>query len=332
MVEAGRFVVVEVPDPAPGPGEVLVRTHAASICGSDLHKVFEGTYEDGFPAPAGFPGHEGVGRVVASRSGRFTAGDTVLTVPLPDVARCYAELQVVGEDFLVPLPADGDLDRLLMAQQLGTALYAFRRYWPGADPQPVTGGAVAILGAGSAGLFLLQLARRAGFSRIIVADLDCERLRAAATLGADVLVDVTAEPFAEAVATATGGVGADLVIEAAGPDECRAACVEAVRYCGRIGFFGLPEHPGLVPFPLATAFRRGATIELAGAAQVEPGLEAFRNSIDLVAGGGIDVGYLLEPRFALEDLQEAMEAARDHAGIKVSVDVLRDDCARPNGG
>ncbi len=326
MVEAGRFVVIEVPDPTPDLGEVLVRTHAASICGSDLHKVFEGTYEGGFPAPAGFPGHEGVGRVVASRSGRFAAGDRVLTVPLPDNARCYAELQVVGEDFLVPLPpSDGDLDRLLMAQQLGTTLYAFRRYWPVCDPRSADGLAVAILGAGSAGLFLLQLAQRAGFSCTIVADRDGERLRVAAALGADVLVDATVEPFPEAVAAATGGNGADLVIEAAGPDECRAACVEAVRYCGRIGFFGLPEHPGLVPFPLATAFRRGATIELAGAAQVEPSLQAFRDSIDLLADGAIDAGYLLQPRFPLEDFQDAMEAARDHAGVKVSVDVARDE-------
>lgn len=319
MVEPGRFVVIDAPDPVPGPGQVLVRTHAASICGSDLHKVFEGTYEGSFPAPAGFPGHEAVGTVVASRSERFAEGDTVLTVPIPGVGGCYADLQALGEDFLVPLPAGGDLDRLLMAQQLGTTLYAFRRYWP--EQRPAAGLAVAILGAGSAGLFLLQLAQRAGFSPTIVAERDAGRLQVAAELGADVLIDVTAEPFPDAVAAATDGEGAELVIEAAGPDECRTACVEAVRSHGRVGFFGLPERPGLAPFPLAAAFRKGATIEMAGAAQVEPELRAFRDSIRLIANGEIDVGHLLRPRFRLERLQEAMEAARDHVGVKVSVDL-----------
>ncbi|MGH8987560.1 MAG: zinc-binding dehydrogenase [Acidimicrobiales bacterium] len=319
MTGPGRFEVVDAPDPVPAPGEVLVRSHAASICGSDLHQVFEGTYEGAFPAPAGYPGHEGVGRVVASRSGRFTAGDAVLTVPLPRRGGCYAELQCVGEDFLVPLPEGGDLDRLLMAQQLGTAVYAFRRYWP--DGTPATGLTAAILGAGSAGLFLLQLARRAGFSRTMVADRDKERLEVAGGLGADVLVDMATQPFPEVVMAATGGVGADLVIEAAGPDRCRTACVEAVRQGGRLGFFGLPEHPGLVPFPLAAAFGKGATIEMVAGAQAEPGLRAFRDSIGLIASGAIDVDHLLEPRFPLERVQEAMEAARDHAGVKVTVTI-----------
>jgi L-iditol 2-dehydrogenase len=322
MVGPGRLALVDAPDPVLRPREVLVRTHAASICGSDLHRVFEGTYGGAFPAPVGYPGHEGVGTVVASASERFAPGDTVLTVPLPALGACYAQLQAVGEDFVVRLPEGGNLDRLLMGQQLGTALYAFRRYWPAA--LPATGLSVAILGAGSAGLFLLQLAKLAGFSRAVVADRDLRRLKVAADLGADVLVDVTSVPFAQAVADATGGEGSDLVIEAAGPDECRTACVEAVRDHGRIGFFGLPERPGLVPFPLAEAFRKAATVEMAGSAQLETGLRAFRDSIQLIATGEIDVAHLLEPRFPIEQIQDAMEAARDHAGVKVSVDVAPD--------
>lgn len=319
MVGPGRFAVVDAPDPSLEDKQVLVRTYAASVCGSDLHTVFEGTYTGDFPAPPGFPGHEGVGTVVASTSTRFAVGDAVLTVPLPDRGRCYAELQAVGEDFAVPLPAGGDLDRLLMAQQLGTTVYAFRRYWP--EGRPASGLTVAILGAGSAGLFLLQLARRAGFATAVVADRDAARLEVAGELGADVVVDTTTEPFADAVAAVTDGAGADLVIEAAGPDDCRTACVEAVRYEGRIGFFGLPEHAGLVPFPLATAFRKGVTIEMAAGAQREPGLRAFRDSVALISTGEIDVGYLLEPRLPLERIQDALDAARDHAGVKISVEL-----------
>ncbi len=319
MVERGRFDVIDAPDPVPGLAEVLVRTRAASICGSDLHNAFERTYTGSFPAPAGFPGHEGVGTVVESRSAAFAPGDTVLTVPLPANSACFAELQVVGDTYLAPLPDRGDLHRCLMAQQLGTTLYAFRRYWD--DETPANGLVVAILGAGSAGLFLLQLARRVGFHRAIVGDLDSKRLQLARKLGADVLVDVSAMSFPEGVAAATDGEGADLVIEAAGYDECRAACVEAVRAQGRLGFFGLYEHPGLVPFPFATAFRKGVTIVMAVGAQREPGLHAFRDAIQLVHSGSIAVDHLIERRFPLERFQDAIEAARDHAGIKVTIDM-----------
>lgn len=319
MVEPGRFLVVDVPDPRPGPGEVLVRTHAASICGSDLHNVFEAIYTGSYPAPVGFPGHEGVGTVITSRSSRVHVGDAVLTVPVPARSACFAELQSLGEDYVVPLPAGADLHRLLMAQQLGTTLYAYRRYW--GDERAAAGRSIAILGAGSAGLFFLQLARRAGFATTIVADQDARRLDPARELGADVVVDVTAEPFAAAVAAVTGGKGADLVIEAAGYDDCRAACVDAARPEGRLGFFGLHERPGLVPFPFETAFRKGVTIEMVVGAQREPGLRAFRDSVDLIANGEIAVDHLMAPRFGLERFQEAMEAARDHAGLKVTVDL-----------
>ncbi|MGH8980676.1 MAG: zinc-binding dehydrogenase, partial [Acidimicrobiales bacterium] len=237
----------------------------------------------------------------------------------PDRGGCFAELQVLGEDFVVPLPAGANLDRLVMAQQLGTAVFAFRRFWPA--PRRAAGHAVAILGAGSAGLFLLQLARRAGFAVAIVGDRDTTRLEIARDLGADTVVDTTTQPFEEAVAAVTGGTGADLVIEAAGPDTCRTACVEAVRPAGRLGFFGLPEHRGLVPFPLDAAFRKGVTIEMVAGAQREPGLRAFRIAVELIESAAIDVGHLLAPRFPLDRVQEAMDAARTHAGVKVSVDV-----------
>ena len=56
-----RLETVEVPVPEPGDDEVLVRAHRGSICGSDLHIIFDGFYRGEFPAAPGFPGHEGVG-------------------------------------------------------------------------------------------------------------------------------------------------------------------------------------------------------------------------------------------------------------------------------
>jgi threonine dehydrogenase-like Zn-dependent dehydrogenase len=317
MVEPGRFVVAQVPDPKPADGEVLVAMELASICGSDLHVVFEGAYPGPFPTPVGWPGHEGLGIVVESRSPSVPVGTHVLTVPMPGMGGCFAELLVLKDAFVVPIPA-GDGDRLVLAQQLGTAVFGFHRYWP--DDRDATGRNAAIIGAGSAGLFLLQLVRRAGFERVFVTDLDPRRLAVATALGADRVVDPASEDFVEVVIAGTDG-GADLVIEAAGPDACRAQAVEVAKKGGRLGCFGLPEHPGLVPFPFHNAFRRALTIEMAGNAQLEPSLTSFRESVALISSGAIDVAPMLGPRFALDEIGAALDAARDHLGVKISVDV-----------
>lgn len=319
LVAPGRMEVDQAPVPAPGPGEVLVRMRRASICGSDVHVVYDGFGPDALPAWPGYPGHEGVGEVIESLSAAFATGDRVLTVPVPAEARCFAEYQVLPERFLVPLPADGEPGRLLMAQQLGTTVFAFRRFWPEPEGAPVA----TLIGAGSAGLFFLQQLRSAGFERVVVADRERARLEVAAELGAAVSVRAPEESVVEATMDLTAGRGADLVVEAAGYDVCRAQAVAAVREGGRLGFFGFPERHGDAPFPVAAAFRKSVHIRFAGGAQREPGLVAFRDSVAAILSGEIEVGYCLAPSFSLERLPEAMEIARERGrgAVKLSIDL-----------
>lgn len=318
LVAPARVEVDDAPSPVPGDGEVLVRMRAASICGSDVHVVFDGFADpEQLPARPGFPGHEGVGQVLESRSVGFEPGDLVLTVPPPAVAGCFAELQAIAGWSLVGLPPGSDLPRLLMAQQLGTTVYAFRRFWP-------AGGAVTavVIGAGSAGLFFLQLLRLAGCPDVVVADLEPARLAVARSLGASLCVAAPEESVVEAVLDRTGD-GADLVIEAAGYDVCRAQAVEAVRPGGRLGFFGFPERPGQAPFPVAAAFRKGVTIEFSVGAQREPGLRSFRDALDLITSGRIQVGYCLGARVPLERAPEALQQARQRGrgAVKVTIEM-----------
>ena len=249
----------------------------------------------------------------------WSVGDLVLTVPMPGAGSCFSEYQAVGERFLVGLENDAIPHQIVMAQPLGTVVNGFRKYWPvGLSAEGCT---AAILGAGTAGLFSLQLAKLAGFSRVIVCDLESARLDAALKLGADIVVHAPTQSFVEAVRDHTDGQGAELVIEAAGFDTCRADSISATRYLGRTGFFGLPEHQGLVDFPLAEAFTRGCTIVMAGNAQIEEGLVSFREAIELITSGDVEVEHLLDPRFALADIQEAMEIAHERRALKVSIDL-----------
>jgi L-iditol 2-dehydrogenase len=145
LVAPGRLDVGEFPVPEPAPGQVLVRTIRASICGSDTHVVFDGFEPDELPGRPGYPGHEGVGEVVASLSAELRPGDLVLTVPVPAESGCFAEYQAIDERSVIKLPADGDPVRLLMAQQLGTTILAMRRFWSGRGAAAAT-----LIGAGSA--------------------------------------------------------------------------------------------------------------------------------------------------------------------------------------
>ena len=312
QVEVGEF-----DDPvATRPGQVVVRMRWASICGSDVHNVYHGFLKPAGVNKPGYPGHEGVGIVVQSRSPRFSPGDAVLTVPV--LGGCFAEYQLIEDSYLVPLPPEGELQRLLMAQQYGTTLFAMRLFWPGGHP-----GTVAVIGAGSAGLFFVQQARRLGFQTILVSDLNPDRLAVARLLGADVTVHAPAESLVEAVNDHTGGTGADLVIEAAGYDALRADAVDAVRAHGTVGYFGFPERLGSAPFPVYAAYRKVARIQFASATQAEPGLRAFRDAVAQIQAGIVTVDYCLDANFSLEQVPAALQLARDpgRRAVKLSIDL-----------
>jgi L-iditol 2-dehydrogenase len=316
VLEPGRIEVGDFEVPAiRADGDVLVRMERASICGSDVHSVFHGFVKPQGVGRPGYPGHEGVGVVVDSRSERFQPGDLVLTVPV--IGGCFAQFQLIQDRHLVQLPPGSDLPRLLMAQQYGTTLFAMRRFWShGGDA-----GTAAVIGAGSAGLFFLQQIRQLGFAQVVVSDLRPERLAVARALGADVLVQAPHESIVSAVEDVTAGAGADLVIEAAGYDVLRAAAIDAVRVGGAVGFFGFPERYGDAPFPMYAAFRKSVRIQLASGTQNEPGLRAFRDAVEQIVSGRVDVEFCLGREYLLEEVPDALRAVRDgHAGLKAIID------------
>lgn len=289
--------------------------HLASVCGSDVHSVFDGFLKpDGIGKP-GYPGHEGVGVITESTSDLFSNGDRVLTVPA--LGGCFAEAQLLDDAHVVRLPPDGDLRRLLMAQQYGTTLYAMRMFWAGP-----AGRAAVVIGTGSAGLFFVQQLRQLGFSMVIVSDLRADRLRLARRLGADVVVHAPEESLTEAVTDLTGGVGADLVVEAAGYDSTRALAVDVVRVGGTVGCFGFPERKGDAPFPAYKAFRKSVRIQWVSGTQSQPGLRAFHDAVAQIHAGQVDVEHCLGTTYPLEQIQDALLAARDGGeGVKITIDL-----------
>ncbi len=177
LIGPGNVVLETVARPVlTGPGQVVVTNLVSTICGSDVHIVSQGVRPSG--AAPGFPGHESVGLVAASSDPLHREGDLVLAVPDLEHAGGCAEDQLLPSAFVLPLPAHTAPETAVLAQQLGTVVYAMKRFWPWSAPG-VDAGTAVVLGAGSVGLFFTRLCRLAGFSSVITCDLHEHRLAAA---------------------------------------------------------------------------------------------------------------------------------------------------------
>jgi len=314
-VGLGRVVCEDVPVPPVAEGQVLVRTAYASICGSDLHSVYGETPQQA--QEPGHPGHESVGEVVESRCPGFAPGDLVLTVPHAIDGRCLAEYQAIPGAFCVRLPETVPLSHLLMAQQLGTVVYALRTH-----PFDLVGKVAAVIGQGSAGAFFTFLLKRAGAARVLVSDKSPARLAYSAKLGTDLAVDANDADFAQAVREATGGRGADLVVEAVGSRETFPQSLDLAAPGATLIWFGLPEGPGGYPFEFNSFFRKGLTAYSNFGAQGEPGLQSFRYAMRLITDAAIDVSPLLSHILPIGRVDEAFRIAHDRSdnALKVSIE------------
>lgn len=244
----------EVPDPEPGPGEVLVRTLAGGVQWADIMER-EGRYPGG-PTPPFVSGHDLVGEVVACGEGVVepAPGTRVLGV-VPRGGAC-AELVAVPATWMHPVPEGVDtVAAAAVASSYLTAdaaIVTLGRLTPGES-------VLVQAAAGGYGSAAVQLCRAYGAGTIIATAGSDEKLERVREWGADVLVNYATTDVVAAVRDATAGRGVDLVLESVG-GEVLAASMDCVRPAGRLISVGASSGRSTSRFRLHTLFEKGILV------------------------------------------------------------------------
>jgi NADPH:quinone reductase-like Zn-dependent oxidoreductase len=308
---------IELPEPQPGPGQVLVKLEAASLNFRDLLMAKGQLYRD-VKLPI-VPVSDGTGTVLAVGDGvsRFKPGDRVTTLYksrwLAGAMRPeWAGIEPGGpEDGVMRDLACFDAYALVQAPshlshvQAATLPIAALTAWQALElPHLTSGQSVLILGTGGVSLFALQFAKLRGARAIVLSSSD-EKLERAKAMGADVGINYMTHPqWAPLVREATGGRGVDVVIETVGastlPQSMDAVAMHG--FIGLVGFMGGNEASitltqallkrvhlqGISVAPLEQHERMNAAIAQSG---LEPvidrvyGFEQLRDAFELMATG-----------------------------------------------
>lgn len=327
--------VKEIPTPEPGLGEVLVKVHAASICGSDV-RIFR--YGNPRVKPPQVIGHEAAGEVVAVGAGveKFRVGQRVAIgadVPcgacdwcqnglgnnceinyaigyqFPGVFAEYVLLNAITVQFgpVTPLPDSVTYEQAALAEPLGCAINGLELV------NLHLGQSVVLIGAGPIGCLMIDLARIMGASQVIVIQRSRRRLELAQQWGADHYLAAEEVDPVEEVKRLTNGRGADVVITTCGSVEAHEQAIEMVAHRGYVNLFGgLPKGTRNLSVPSNTIHYKECFVT--GSHGCVP--RHHRLAVDLIARGAVRVEPAITHRFPLDEAVEALRVNEQRLGLK----------------
>ncbi|MEV0277460.1 zinc-dependent alcohol dehydrogenase family protein [Streptomyces sp. NPDC050610] len=323
LIEApGKVSVTQLPDPTPGPREVVVDVAACGLCGTDLH-ILQGEFAPVLPV---VPGHEFAGEVVGVGSDvtEVSVGDQVAVDPslycheckycragrgnLCDrwgaigvtVAGGAAEYAVAPVANCVKLPDHVDVRDAALIEPLSCAVrgYDVLRSTLGAE--------VLIYGSGTMGLMMLELAKRTGAVSVDVLDVNPERLATARSLGVS-----QAAAHADELDRPQGW---NLVVDATGNAAAIQDGLGRVAKGGTFLQFGVADYATTAVIEPYKIYNQEITIT--GSMAV---LHSYERAAALFAGGVLDPSVFISDRLPLDDYAEAVDRFKAGKGRKIIV-------------
>ena len=333
----GKIECKEVPKPAAGSNEVIVKVRAAAICGTDL-RIFKSGHFAIKEGETRVLGHEFCGEVEEVGSGvtRYSKGMKVgvasnigcgvcamcrmgrvhmcpdyVAFGITDDGAFAEQIRIHDKPLLqgnlMPFEGDSSFAEIALAEPLSCCVNA----WESVRTQP--GDTVLIVGAGPMGSLHLQVNRLAGAKMVIVADLLDTRLRLMERYAPDLLVNTEKEDLKEIVMKKTRGDGVDVIITACPAPQIQKLAVELAARFGRINLFGgLPKGKEQVEINTNTIHYKQITLTGTTGASIAHHAKA----IDLIVSGKVDTKSLVSRRFSIKDVKKAFEYAMSGEGMK----------------
>jgi len=332
LMQRGRLWVETVDDPTPGPGEVLVKSRACGICGSDLHAALHTddfvttSRESGgaFKLTTFDPvvlGHEFCAEVIdygPDTERKFNPGQLVCSVPMllrpqplaigydEKIPGGFAEYMVLSESMMLPVPDGTPITAAALTEPMAVGLHAMNKARLGG------GEAVLVIGTGPVGLAILTALKTTHAGPIIASDLSPGRRRFAERQGAHAALDPSVDdPFAHPdIAQAK-----ELVI---------FECVGVKGMLDRL-FLDAPQNARIIVVGVCLQtdqFRPLIAINKELALQFVLGysMDEFETSLRAIADGRFDVAPMVTSEVALEEVESTFKSlAEPDADAKVVV-------------
>jgi threonine dehydrogenase-like Zn-dependent dehydrogenase len=325
LEKVGKYALVDKPIPTiSGPGQLLARIDACSICGSDMHILSD---PPGYSAePGTIIGHEMVGTVVETSPGveTFTPGDRIVcdnNIPCGECLVCksghpnlcenlvclgvdgdgfFAEYSLIPARAALKISRDLPLETAIFAEPLNCVFSAFDKI------KPLPGETAAVFGTGPIGLYFIQLLKLAGIGRIIAIEPNKFRRDYASKMGADLAI-----PPSEigAIKEFAGPMGIDMVIDAVG--SCMENAVELARHTGRILLFGINFS---VRQQITQAWITRKELTVYGS---YVGPYTWPSVVRLLESGRLNLEPLITHRLSLEDFGIGYEAMKSGDALEV---------------
>ncbi|KPC58618.1 L-threonine 3-dehydrogenase [Streptomyces chattanoogensis] len=325
--------LTEVPEPAVGAGDVLIKVLRTGICGTDLHiRSWDGWAQQAVSAPLTV-GHEFVGEVVETgrdvadiKEGDLVSGEGHLVCG--KCRNCLAGRRHlcratvglgVGRDGAfaeyVALPAANvwvhripvDLDIAAVFDPFGNAVHTALSF-------PLVGEDVLITGAGPIGIMAAAVARHAGARNVVITDVSEPRLELARKVGASLALNVAETPIAEGQRALGLREGFDVGLEMSGRPEALRDMIDNMTHGGRIAVLGLPSEE----FPVDWSRVVTSMITIKGIY----GREMFETwyAMSVLLEGGLDLAPVITGRYPYQDFDAAFDDAASGRGGKVILD------------
>ncbi|EWC58395.1 L-threonine 3-dehydrogenase [Actinokineospora spheciospongiae] len=325
--------LVDVPEPAVGPGEVKLRVLRTGICGTDLHiDAWDGWSARTIKAPLVL-GHEFVGRVVEVgaavtkvREGDLVSGEGHLVCGTCRNCRAgrrhlcartiglgvhtdgaFAEYAVIPEQNAWVHSHPLDLDIAAIFDPFGNAVHTALSF-------PVLGEDVLVTGAGPIGLMAAAIAKHAGARHVVITDVSEHRLDLARKLGVDVALDVSGAKVADVYPVLAMTEGFDVGMEMSGQPSALREMIANMTNGGKIAMLGLPATE--IPVDFAAVVQKMITLKGIY------GREMFETwyAMSVLLQGGLDLAPVITHRFHHTEHERAFATARAGNCGKVVLD------------